>query len=389
MKNSFNLFAAVDLLGVAQALLLASVLLSVKRGNRTANRLLAAFVIVIAISVGGATMATDHFILLYPHLLKIQDPFYFLGAPLLFLYVRTLIIGRSGSKKDLLHFLPSGLCLVYLTPFYFQSSAAKLFSIRSYFYFWQRWSYVRSATLILQFIIYLSLVAWMLGAYTRRLKRRISSADEPVLFQVRFLLASLTVLWVIGALKFVLTTINPAYDYYAAIDLLVPASLSVFVYAMGYIALRKPEVVTGMEGLPPPAKRYEKSTLTLDRADAYLKRLLDLMEKEKPYTDGDLTLQKLAKTLAISPHHLSQMINEQLNQNFFEFINLYRIEEAKRMLVDPNRKHYSILAISEEVGFNSKSAFNAAFKKHTHMTPSEFRTVTTPTASREIHHSGL
>jgi AraC-like DNA-binding protein len=135
-------------------------------------------------------------------------------------------------------------------------------------------------------------------------------------------------------------------------------------------------VVTGTYDLPPPSKKYEKSTLTLERGDAYLKRLLDLMEKEKPYTDGGLTLNKLAKALAISPHHLSQMINEQLNQNFFDFINLYRIEEAKRMLVDPARKHYSVLAISEEVGFNSKSAFNAAFKKHTQMTPSDFRKAT-------------
>jgi AraC-like DNA-binding protein len=97
------------------------------------------------------------------------------------------------------------------------------------------------------------------------------------------------------------------------------------------------------------------------------------MEKERPYTDGNLTLQKLAKALAMPANHLSQIINEQLNQNFFDFINYHRIEEAKRMLVDPARKHYSILAISEEVGFNSKSAFNAAFKKHTDMTPSEFR----------------
>src|SRR4029453_9326933 len=134
METSFKVFAALDLLGVAQALLLASVLLSVQRGNRTANRLLAAFVIVIAISVGGATMASDPFILLYPHLLKIQDPFYFLGAPLLFLYVRTLITRRARSgKKDLLHFIPFGLCLLYLTPFYFQSGAAKLFSVTSAF----------------------------------------------------------------------------------------------------------------------------------------------------------------------------------------------------------------------------------------------------------------
>jgi AraC-like DNA-binding protein len=99
------------------------------------------------------------------------------------------------------------------------------------------------------------------------------------------------------------------------------------------------------------------------------------MKEERPYIESNLTLQKLAKALAMPPHHLSQIINEQLNQNFFDFINYHRIEEAKRMLIDPARKHYSILAISEEVGFNSKSAFNAAFKKHTDMTPSEFRKV--------------
>src|SRR5436190_19120927 len=120
MRTSFKLLAALDLLGVAQALLLASVLLSVKRGNRTANRFLAAFVIVLAIGVTGATIASEPFILFYPHLLKIQDPFYLLGTPLLFLYIRTLITGRSWSgRKDLLHFIPSGLCFLFLAPFYF------------------------------------------------------------------------------------------------------------------------------------------------------------------------------------------------------------------------------------------------------------------------------
>jgi AraC-like DNA-binding protein len=327
---------------------------------------------VLAIGVAGATIASGPFILFYPHLLKIQDPFYLLGTPLLFLYIRTLITGRSWSgRKDLLHFIPSGLCFLFLAPFYFQSSKAKLFSVGNYFYFWQRWTYVRSTTLIIQFIIYMSLMAWMLAAYSRRLKRGASPADKSVLFHVRFILATLTAIWVMGSLKFVLTIVYPAYDT-ATVDLLVPASLSLFVYAMGYIGLRKPEVVTGKDSAP-PAKKYEKSTLTLERGDAYLKRLLDLMEKERPYTDGDLTLQKLAKALAMPANHLSQIINEQLNQNFFDFVNYHRIEEAKRMLVDPARKHYSILAISEEVGFNSKSAFNAAFKKHTDMTPSEFR----------------
>jgi AraC-like DNA-binding protein len=373
METSAKLLVALNLLGVAQALLLAAALLSVNRGNRTANRLLAAFVMDIAIGVGGATMAQDRFIILYPHLLKIQDPFYVLGAPLLYLYVRTLIKGKAGlGRKDILHFLPFALCLVYLLPFYFQSGAAKLFSVASYFDYWARWAYLRSTTLIVQSIIYLSLIAWMLAGYSRKLKTKTSPREESVLFQVRFLLATITAVWILGSLKFVLTTIFPTYDT-ETVDLLIPASLSVFVYAMGYIGLRRPEALTGVEELPPASRRYEKSTLTVERSETYRQRLLDLMNGEKPYLDGELTLQKLAKALAVSPHHLSQTINEQLNQSFIDFINGYRVEEAKRMLGDPAKKHYSILAVSEEVGFNSKSAFNTAFKKHANMTPSEFR----------------
>lgn len=299
METSAKLLAALNLLGIAQALLLAAALLSVKRGNRIANRFLAAFVIVLAISVGGATLASEPLIFLYPHMLKIQDPLQYLGAPLLFLYVRTLITGRSESgKKDLLHFIPFGLCFLFLAPFYFQSGEAKFISIGSYFYFWRRWSYIRSTVLIVQVIIYLSLIALMLAAYSRRLERQTSPADKYVLFQVRFLLAALTAVWVVGILRFVLTIRYPAYET-QTVDLLVPASLSVFVYAMGYIGLRKPEALTGMDELPTPPRRYEKSTLTLERSDTYLQRLLDLMNTEKPYLDGDITLQKLAKTLSI------------------------------------------------------------------------------------------
>src|SRR5262245_45170264 len=99
MTTSAKLLAALSLLGVAQALLLAAALLIVKRGNRIANRLLAAFAIVLAISVGGATMASEPLIFLYPHLLKIQDPIQHLGPPLLFLYVRALIKGSSKFEK--------------------------------------------------------------------------------------------------------------------------------------------------------------------------------------------------------------------------------------------------------------------------------------------------
>jgi AraC-like DNA-binding protein len=162
----------------------------------------------------------------------------------------------------------------------------------------------------------------------------------------------------------------------------LPFGATLIIYAMAYLGLRKPEALRGAEDgdaarpaepSSAPAKKYEKSTLTSERAEAYLKRLLGVMERERPYTDGDLTLPKLATRLSISPHHLSQLINERLNQNFFDFVNAYRVEEAKRQLRDDAKSHYTLLAIAEEVGFNSKSAFNAAFKKQTHTTPSDYR----------------
>ena len=95
------------------------------------------------------------------------------------------------------------------------------------------------------------------------------------------------------------------------------------------------------------------------------------METEKPFLNPAFSLPELADKMKISVHQLSQIINEGLNKSFFEMTAEYRIEEAKRLLIDqPNIK---IEEIAEQVGYNSKSSFNTAFKKITGKTPSEFR----------------
>jgi YesN/AraC family two-component response regulator len=96
------------------------------------------------------------------------------------------------------------------------------------------------------------------------------------------------------------------------------------------------------------------------------------MQESKPYLRNELTLQELAKKLKIPRHYLSQIINDRLNQNFYTFINEYRVNEAKSLLLDPRFRHYSILAVALDSGFNSKATFNAVFKKQCGMTPSEF-----------------
>lgn len=119
--------------------------------------------------------------------------------------------------------------------------------------------------------------------------------------------------------------------------------------------------------------KYSASTLESWESQRYLRKLLTLMEEEKPHLDPEITVEKLSKQLEISEKYLSQILNERLQVNFNNFINKYRVEEAQVKILDPKEMDFVILKIAYDVGFNSKSAFNAAFKKFTKMSPSEYR----------------
>ena len=104
-----------------------------------------------------------------------------------------------------------------------------------------------------------------------------------------------------------------------------------------------------------------------------INRLLNYMQEKKPYLDAELTLSSLAKDLSISRSQLSALINEGMGDNFYDFINKYRVEEVKRLMVDPQVKNYNLLGIALEAGFKSKSTFNLIFKRFTGLTPTEYR----------------
>ena len=119
--------------------------------------------------------------------------------------------------------------------------------------------------------------------------------------------------------------------------------------------------------------KYEKSPLTVQTKNDILQRLEDLMIKEKLFLNSSITLGEIADKLSVIPRYLSQVINELKGQNFYDFVNSYRIEEAKKILSDPSHDDEKILAVLFESGFNSKSVFNTVFKKITGITPSEYR----------------
>lgn len=118
-------------------------------------------------------------------------------------------------------------------------------------------------------------------------------------------------------------------------------------------------------------EKYKGSTLDAQQTEKILKRLDTLLEVEKVYRDVGISPASLSEKLSIHPDHLAQIIGEILNKNFAEFINGYRIEEAKKRILEEGGK--TILEISQDVGFKSKAAFYRAFKKYTGTSPSEFR----------------
>ncbi len=118
-------------------------------------------------------------------------------------------------------------------------------------------------------------------------------------------------------------------------------------------------------------KRYEHTRLDGIDLEKIQEQLTELMEKQKVYLDPDLRLSMLADELNISPHQLSRILNESYRMNFNEFINMFRIKEASRLLTDQPQR--TVISIAFEVGFNTKSAFNKQFLKFTGSTPAVFR----------------
>lgn len=119
-------------------------------------------------------------------------------------------------------------------------------------------------------------------------------------------------------------------------------------------------------------KKYQKSGIDETDLNFYKETVLKHMKKNKPYLDAELSLEDLAKQTSIPKHHLTQTLNDKIEKTFYQFINEYRINEAKQKLKN-EKEEVSMLSLAFDVGFNSKSSFNINFKKLTGHTPSSYK----------------
>lgn len=153
---------------------------------------------------------------------------------------------------------------------------------------------------------------------------------------------------------------------------MISITMSISIYTIGFFVIKQPRVFDGefFTELFLPSENADASFEESLMNELYTK-LTRYMETEKPYIDNELRLVNLADSLGFSTHLLSKVINKKSEKNFNQFVNDYRLQEAKRLLLEnPN---YSIKSIYFDVGFNNKATFYQAFKKEFHCTPSQFR----------------
>lgn len=257
-------------------------------------------------------------------------------GPFLLLYGKALMHKYELRKKDLWHFFPAGLYVLFSPLIPNQTGN---------FYWYSSYIFV-----IIQQLLYLAIPVILVQDW-KKTWSKIPQKGFAVLW------IAISIMWLTYLLIFV--QLLPVYIFGAL-------AYSVLVIVLAYFLLQEENIFT-------PIRKYKQSRLSSKQSKQYLETIQENLAKEKSYLNPELSINDLADQVDLSSKVISQVINEQLGLNFSAFINTYRIEEAKRRLTNESYQQFTIASIAYDCGFNSISSFNTSFKVFTKQTPSQFR----------------
>ncbi len=411
--------------GLLHGILLAGALLVLPSGNRLANGFMAGLVLAMALNLLQYWLIRTDYFIENPSLARLIPPLDFTWGPLLYLYAYSLT-NRSISWAQSLHLLPAvfffSSSIHYMTlPESSQSELlAFLWSQRTtplipdtadaIPVFWRMWIdlHLPGTLFAVQFAVYNVLVLYQIKQHNIRIQQHFSSLEKInlkwlyrltllcILFLIIYILFNRSQLLIVGH-----------FDANALIPSIPWIFLVIVVYAIGLAALFQPTLIhdvtaivestqSAPENLPlldrtdktlksvstdsnmcsaqtEEDTRYTRTKLSLQNAEKYKMLIMQKMQEDELYLNGEFSLIELAKKTELPAHQVSQVINSQMDQNFFSFVNSYRIQRAKELLSDDDSQSIPITDLAMKVGFKSKSAFYDAFKKATQMTPTQFK----------------
>jgi AraC-like DNA-binding protein len=332
------------------------------RANLFLSVLLAAFTFSI-FHIRYAGNVLGHFA---PHIYFVGDPTFLLITPLLWFYIKELT-GKhvKFELNSVIHFLP--FLLIVVCSLTFQSlpkDSALIIFLRNHsripvIIFW--------SMAVIQFSAYQFFIHRKWQSYQQIIKQEVSNTEDINLSWIRFFIG---VFLVITIFFFFGLFIVIHFDFNSWLWKGVGIIFSLSVFALGYKGILQREIFfTAL--LPEPV--FTSSAKSVKPDQLQIVKLRDYMESKRPYLDSDLSLSVLAHAIEMNRSQLSQLINEGIGENFYDFVNKYRVEEVKRLMVDPEMKNFNLLGIALEAGFKSKSTFNLIFKRFTGLTPTEYR----------------
>lgn len=338
-----------------------------KKIDKEARILIAGFVFIHSLFILNICVNNTNYVFEFPHTYLMSTWSSFLYGPLLYLYFRRVSGSKKLNYKDFWHFIPTIGLLVYLIPeVYFFSSSEKLDAMLNRL---MEGLNPGDSTKLLLLVI---LKAISLATYAYFVHRTLQAknpelAPKTKLWQKNIygIHVSYVIVYLIYG-SYIIVGKNSGVLFHASIVL-----MSTMVLYVGYAANVQPDVFSGLYAYTNRLfPKYVKSGLT-DSLSQELKQCLhDLFNDQKLYKRNDLNLDMVAEKLDTTRHNASQLINEHFEMSFHEFVNSYRIREAKELLEKDTKSN--IIDIAYEVGYNNKVSFNKAFKKDTNLTPSQY-----------------
>lgn len=372
---------------VASQGFLLTLFLTLKK-NKTIHLPLIVFLLLSSIDFTFQFLHISGIIVNFPHFIYSNEPLTVLKGVLIFMYIRNIYHGKLiYYKTDLIFLLPFVVYVIYYSDFYLLPIEHKIFEYNTFL----QAGIAMSENLLEWIFEVLTSFPFIVSAIILLKKIEIKVKNEySDIVNFNYKIARKLLFGVLLVYLFEILTIVLCYfgfEYGESSNTISYFIAAILLYLLGYDALIREnklihQIVPNADLLSSISvtqektssnEKYKKNILADQQIDLIGQKLIQAMEVEKLYRNSDIRLSTLADTLAENPNKVSQVINQLFEQNFYDFINTYRVNEAKILLKSPLYDHLTIEAIGQEVGFKSKSTFYTSFKKHTTVTPVDFK----------------
>jgi len=366
--------------GIAVAFFL-EMLLLMKKNKSIADKTLGVWLFINIIHLSIFYSFSTGYSFEHPHLLGLDFALPIVQGVLLFIYAKALTENKLSWKTVCVHLIPAVIVALLAIPFYMLSASEKLQVIETDGEGFEWYVYINNGTMIVSGFGYAIWTYILTLKHAKNIRNKFSNIEKKELDWLKYQAIALSIIWLT-----VVFTDSPEMIFSAVV---------LFILFIGFFGINQMSIFTSHQHTTPnqifydveeeieekieledvekeEIKRYAKSGLSTEKSTQIYSDLMELMQSEKAYLNNDLSLIELAKTLNIHQNHLSQVINEKEDKNFYTYINSLRIKEFINQAQRPENKNLTLLAIAFQCGFNSKSTFNKHFKLYTGTTPKNY-----------------